>query len=49
MNVRNKSSHDDTPSDKYSKPMSNLKKLWAGHEFAQIDGQKDRQTDGQTE
>ena len=31
--------------DKYGKPMSNQKKLWAGHESALTD----RQTDGQTE
>ena len=31
------------PCDKYGKPMSNQKKLWAGHESAQTDG------DGQTD
>ena len=35
MNVRDTSSK----CTKYGKPMSNQKKLWAGHESAQTDGQ----------
>ena len=33
------------PCAKYGKPMSTIKKLWAGHESAQTDGQTDRRTD----
>ena len=33
------------PCAKYGKPMSNHKKLWAGHESAQTDGQTDEQTE----
>ena len=35
------------PCAKYVKPMSNQKKLWAGHESAQTDGRTDGQTDRQ--
>ena len=33
------------PCAKYGRSMSNLKKLWVGHESAETDGQTDGQTD----